>query len=53
VHFLPDDRPTTDKALVAGKSIVELGDSPLRKAVAELHQALFVGQPAQKPPISR
>jgi MinD-like ATPase involved in chromosome partitioning or flagellar assembly len=53
VHFLPDDRPTTDKALVAGKAIVELGDSPLRRAVAGLHQALFVGQPAQKPPISR
>ena len=27
VHFLPEDRPTTDKALVAGKSVVELGDS--------------------------
>ena len=30
VHFLPEDRPTTDRALVAGKSVVELGDSALR-----------------------
>ena len=30
VHFLPEDRPTTDRALVAGRSLVELGDSALR-----------------------
>jgi MinD-like ATPase involved in chromosome partitioning or flagellar assembly len=54
VHFLPEDRPTTDKALVAGKAIVELGDSALRKAVAEVHDGLFAGRPAQKkPPIRR
>jgi MinD-like ATPase involved in chromosome partitioning or flagellar assembly len=53
VHFLPEDRPTTDRALVAGKSVVELGDSPLRRALVELHDAVFAAQPAQAPPISR
>ena len=36
VHFLPEDRATTDRALVAGKAVLELGDSPLRRALAEL-----------------
>jgi MinD-like ATPase involved in chromosome partitioning or flagellar assembly len=53
VHFLPEDRPTTDKALVAGKAVVELGDSPLRRGIAELHDAVFAGRAAQNPPISR
>lgn len=53
VHFLPEDRPTTDKALVAGKAVVELGDSPLRRGIAELHDAVFAGSAAQNPPISR
>lgn len=51
VHFLPEDRPTTDRALVAGRSVIELGDSPLRKALAGLHDGVFA--PAQPPPISR
>ena len=51
VHFLPEDRAATDKALVAGTSLVELGDSPLRRAVAEVHGAVLGA--AQKPPISR
>jgi MinD-like ATPase involved in chromosome partitioning or flagellar assembly len=53
VLFLPEDRTITDKALVAGKSLVELGDSPLRKAITEVHQAVWSGRSAQKPPISR
>ncbi|MET0997143.1 MAG: hypothetical protein ABWX73_00385 [Marmoricola sp.] len=53
VHFVPEDRAATDKALVAGKSVVELGDSPLRRAVAELHDPVFAGRSAQKPPIRR
>src|SRR4051794_23114913 len=54
VHFLPEDRATTDKALVAGKSVVELGDSALRKALAEVHDAVFASRSAQSaPPISR
>ncbi len=53
VHFLPEDRPTTDRALVAGKSVVELGDSALRRALAEVHDAVFAARAAQRPPISR
>ncbi len=50
VLFLPEDRATTDKALVAGKSVVELGDSPLRRAIAELHDAVFAGRSARTRP---
>ena len=54
VHFLPEDRSTTDKALVAGKSVVELGDSALRKALSEVYDAVLVAPTAQSaPPISR
>jgi MinD-like ATPase involved in chromosome partitioning or flagellar assembly len=52
VHFLPEDRATTDKALVTGRSVTELGDSALRRALAQVHEAVL-GAPAQKPPISR
>ncbi len=41
VHFLPEDRSTTDRALVAGKSVSELGDSALRRGLAEVHDAVF------------
>ena len=51
VHFLPEDRVATDKALVAGTSLVELGDSPLRRALAEVHGAVLGA--SQKPPINR
>ncbi len=37
VHFLPEDRPATDRALVAGKALTELGDSPLRRSLAAVH----------------
>ena len=30
LHFLPDDRAAVDRALVAGRSLVELGDGSLR-----------------------
>jgi hypothetical protein len=43
VLFLPEDRAITDKALVAGKSLVELGDSPLRKAITGVHEAVWPG----------
>src|SRR4051794_8743829 len=52
VHFLPEDRAATDKALVAGRSVVELGDSPLRRALVEVHDAVLATT-AQPPPISR
>ena len=53
VHFLPEDRATTDRAMVAGKAVLELGDSPLRRGIAEIHDAVFAGRMAQAPPISR
>ena len=53
VHFLPEDRPATDRALVAGRSVVELGDSQLRRGLVDLHDAVFSARAAQKPPISR
>ena len=34
VHFVPEDRAAADRALMAGRSLVEDGDSPLRAAVA-------------------
>jgi hypothetical protein len=40
LHFLPEDRPAVDKALVAGRAVVESGDSALGRAVAELADGL-------------
>ena len=43
LHFLPDDRPTVDRALVGGRTLAEVGDSPLVRAVGELVDALAPG----------
>ncbi|WP_446685605.1 nucleotide-binding protein, partial [Nocardioides pelophilus] len=40
VHFLPDDQPAVDRALVAGRTLVETGESDLTRAVAELVDAM-------------
>lgn len=40
VHFLPDDQPAVDRALVAGRTLVESGESPLTRAVAGLVDAM-------------
>jgi MinD-like ATPase involved in chromosome partitioning or flagellar assembly len=40
VHFLPDDQAAVDRAQVAGRSLVEMGDSPLTRAVARLVDAM-------------
>ena len=40
VHFLPDDQPAVDRALVAGRLLVESGDSPLTRAVGRLLDAM-------------
>ncbi len=40
LHFLPDDQPAVDRALVAGRTLVEVGDSPLVRAVGRLADAL-------------
>jgi MinD-like ATPase involved in chromosome partitioning or flagellar assembly len=40
VRFVPEDRGTADRALMSGRSVVELGDSPLRRAVAAVVDSL-------------
>jgi hypothetical protein len=40
LHFLPDDQVTTDRALVAGRTLAEVGDSQLARAVSRLADAL-------------
>jgi MinD-like ATPase involved in chromosome partitioning or flagellar assembly len=40
VHFLPDDQAAVDRALVAGRTLVESGESPLTRAVAGLVDAM-------------
>ena len=47
LHFLPDDQPTVDRALVAGRTLTEVGESPLARAVARLADAIYAaGQDA-------
>lgn len=36
LHFLPDDRAATDRALVAGQTLLEVGDSALARGIAAL-----------------
>ncbi len=43
LHFLPDDRATVDRALVAGRTLVELGDAPLTRAIEGVVDALAPG----------
>ena len=50
LHFLPDDRATADRALVAGRTLAEAGDSALGRAVAGLADALVPGSPAPASP---
>jgi MinD-like ATPase involved in chromosome partitioning or flagellar assembly len=40
IRFLPDDQPAVDRALVAGRSLVESGESALSKAMAGLLDAM-------------
>lgn len=46
LHFLPEDRATVDRALVAGRTLTEIGDSPLGRAVAAVVDALAPGSGA-------
>ena len=41
LHFLPDDRAGVDRALVAGRTVVESGDSALGRAIGELVDELL------------
>lgn len=40
LHFLPDDRAGVDRALVAGRAPVEVGESPLGRAVSSVVDAI-------------
>ena len=40
LHFLPDDRPAVDRALVAGRSLTEVGDSAVGRAINGVAAAL-------------
>lgn len=44
VHFLPDDRAAADRALMAGESLTEGGESPLRTAMAAVARSVL-GEP--------
>jgi hypothetical protein len=52
VHFLPDDRGAADRALMAGQTLAEGGDSTLRTAMTELARAV-AGAPAAVRPRGR
>lgn len=41
LHFLPEDRSGLDRALVSGRPVTDLGDSPLVDALASLVDAVF------------
>lgn len=43
LHVLPDDRDATDRSLVSGRTLAELGDSPLGRALGRLVDALEPG----------
>ncbi len=47
VVFLPEDRVAVDRALVAGRTLVESGDSPLRRALTELARRVLPVQVGQ------
>lgn len=47
VHFLPDDQPAVDRSLVAGRLLVESGDSALTRAVGGLLDAM-AGVPVRR-----
>ena len=46
LHFLPDDRVAVDRALVAGRSLAESGDSAVGRALAGVAAALATPQAA-------
>jgi hypothetical protein len=40
LHFLPEDQAATDRALVAGRTLAEVGDSALARGLSRLADAL-------------
>jgi MinD-like ATPase involved in chromosome partitioning or flagellar assembly len=53
LHFLPDDRSATDRALVAGAALVEGGDSPVVRALEDVVDAVFPVSSGQDAPRRR
>jgi MinD-like ATPase involved in chromosome partitioning or flagellar assembly len=51
LHFVPEDRDTADRALLTGRTLAEVGESPLSRAMASLVDDLFPG--AAQPPLRR
>jgi MinD-like ATPase involved in chromosome partitioning or flagellar assembly len=49
LHFLPEDRDTVDRMLVAGRTLPEAGDSALGRAVAAVVEALVPTAPDAAP----
>lgn len=45
LHFLPEDRAAVDRALMAGQTLVESGDSPLGRALGEVLDQLVPAAP--------
>ncbi len=41
LHFVPEDRITVDACLIAGQTLVEVGDSALLRAVGTIAEAVF------------
>lgn len=49
IHFLPHDLESTDRALMAGRSLAEVGDSPLSRALVDLARAVTGADGAATP----
>jgi MinD-like ATPase involved in chromosome partitioning or flagellar assembly len=43
LHFLPEDRPVVDRAMVAGRTVVELGESAIGRGLSSLVDELLPG----------
>ncbi len=43
LHFLPEDRAAVDRALIAGRTLVEAGESALLRAIEELASQVVPG----------
>lgn len=53
VHFLPHDLAAVDRALVAGRTLVEGGDSPLLRALATVVDVVEPSTAAPSGPVAR
>lgn len=49
LHFLPEDRAGLDRALVLGRPLAELGESPLGQGIRTLADAVFPASVASAP----